>query len=118
MSSTYCFHNLGLEGADSRASSSKNSMYRLATMYRLADGETEEERPPTVHLPYVAGVSERIGRVCRDFNIRAVFKSGPTILTKVKDLSPGRSKRTSSTKCLAPAERCTSSRIHAGLEHA
>ena len=30
VSSTYCFQNLGL-GADSRASSSKNSMYRLAT---------------------------------------------------------------------------------------
>ena len=81
---------------------------------REHDGETEEERPPTVHLPYVAGVSERIGRVCRDFNIRAVFKSGPT---KVKDPSPGRSKQTSSTKCLAPAERCTSARLHAGLEH-
>ena len=31
MSSTYRFHRRGLEGADSRASSSKNSMYRLAT---------------------------------------------------------------------------------------
>ena len=47
-----------------------------------------EERPPTVHLPYVAGVSERIRRVYRDFNIRAVLKSGPTLLTKVKDLLP------------------------------
>ena len=40
---------------------------------------------------YVAGVSERIRRVCRDFNIRAVFKSGPTLrslLTKVKDPLP------------------------------
>ena len=58
---------------------------------REHDGETEEERPPTVHLPYVAGVSERIRRVCRDFNIRAVFKSGPTLrslLTKVKDPLP------------------------------
>ena len=58
---------------------------------RERDGETEEERPPTVHLPYVAGVSERIRRVCRDFNIRAVFKSGPTLrslLAKVKDPLP------------------------------
>ena len=31
VSSTYRFQNLGLEGADSRASSSKNSMYRLVT---------------------------------------------------------------------------------------
>ena len=56
---------------------------------RERDGEREEERTPTVHLPYVAGVSERIRRVCRDFNIRTVFKSRPTLcslLTKVKDL--------------------------------
>ena len=52
---------------------------RSASAAREHDGEMEEERPPTVHLPYVAGVSERIRRVCRDFNIRAVFKSGPTL---------------------------------------
>ena len=42
----------------------------------------------TVHLPYVAEVSERIRRVCKDFNTRAVFKSRPilhSLLTKVKD---------------------------------
>ena len=36
----------------------------------------------------MADVSERIRKVCRDFNIRTVFKSGPTLrslLTKVKD---------------------------------
>ena len=58
---------------------------------REDSGEREEERPPTVHLPYVAGVSERIRRVCKDFNIRAVFKSGPTLrslLTKVADPLP------------------------------
>ena len=43
------------------------------------EGEKEEERPPAVHLPYVAGISERIMRVCKDFNLRAVFKSGPTL---------------------------------------
>ena len=51
--------------------------------------DNETERPPIAYLPYVAGVSERIRNlVCRDFNIRTVFKSGPTlrgILTKVKD---------------------------------
>ena len=55
------------------------------------EGEREEERPPTVRLPYVADVSERIRRVCKDFNIRAVFKSGPilrSLFTKVKDPLP------------------------------
>ena len=36
---------------------------------RKHDGEREEEKPPTVHLTYVAGVCERIKRVCRDLNI-------------------------------------------------
>ena len=43
------------------------------------------------YLPYVAGVSERIRKVCRDFNIRMVLMSGPTLrslLTKVKDPLP------------------------------
>ena len=55
--------------------------------------EREEERSPTVHLPYryVVSISERIRRVCKDFNVRVVFKSGPTLrslLTKVKDTLP------------------------------
>ena len=57
----------------------------------MDEGEREEERPPTVHLPYMPGVSKRIRRMCKDFNIRAVFKSGPTLrslLTKVKDPLP------------------------------
>ena len=54
------------------------------------NGEREEERLLTVHLPYIVGVSERIRRVCEDFNIRMMFKSGPTfrsLLTKVNDPS-------------------------------
>ena len=53
--------------------------------------DNETERPPIAYLPYVAGVSERVRKVCRDFNIRTVFKSGPTLcslLTKVKDPLP------------------------------
>ena len=53
------------------------SFIRSASAAR-EEGEVEE-RPPTVHLPYVAGVSERIRRVCRDFDIRAVFRSKPTL---------------------------------------
>ena len=51
----------------------------------------EEDRPPLVMLPYVAGVSEDIRRVCRKFDMRVVFKSGRTLrtmLTKVKDTLP------------------------------
>ena len=71
-----------------QASSSKNFMYRLAT---TAETDNETERPPMAYLPYVAGISERIRKVCWDFNIRTVFKSGPTLrslLTKVKDPLP------------------------------
>ena len=37
------------------------------------DEEQEEERGPLVVIPYVAGKSEDIRRVCRKFNIRVVF---------------------------------------------
>ena len=50
-----------------------------------------EERVPIVHLPYVAGISEWTRRVCKEFNIRVVFKLGPTLhslLTKLKDPLP------------------------------
>ena len=54
----------------------------------------EQEKGPLVVIPYVAGMSEDIRRVCRKFNIRVVFKSGRTLrsmLTKVKDtLPPGK----------------------------
>ena len=53
--------------------------------------EEEQEKEPLVVIPYVAGMSEDIRRVCRKFNIRVVFKSGQTLrsmLTKVKDTLP------------------------------
>ena len=75
---------------------------------------------PLSYLPYVAGVSKRIRRVCKDFNIRVVFKSGLTLhslLSKVKDPLPMRSKQMLSMKCHAPAERCTLARLHIDLKH-
>ena len=87
---------------------------------REHDGEKEEDRPPTVHLPYIGGVSEQIRKVCKDFNVRAVFGSRPTLrslLTKVKDPLLWRSKQTMSTKYRAPAERCTSARLHVNSKH-
>ena len=51
----------------------------------------EEERQPTAHLPYVANISERIKRVCREFSKGTVLKSGPTLrslTSNVKDLLP------------------------------
>ena len=41
--------------------------------------------------PYVSGVSEQIGKACEKYNLKVVFKSGPTfrsLLTKVKDPLP------------------------------
>ena len=55
------------------------------------DEEQEKEKEPLVVIPYVAGMSVDIRRVCRKFNIRVVFKSGRTLrsmLTKVKDTLP------------------------------
>ena len=60
----------------------------------VSSPEEEQEKGPLVVIPYVAGMSEDIRRVCRKFNIRVVFKSGRTLhsmLTKVKNtLPPGK----------------------------
>ena len=57
----------------------------------VSSPEEGQEKGPLVVIPYVAGMSEDIRRVCRKFNIRVVFKSGWTLrsmLTKVKDTLP------------------------------
>ena len=44
-----------------------------------------------VVLPYTAGVSEYIRRVCSKFGMKVIFKSGQSlhsVLTKVKDALP------------------------------
>ena len=37
--------------------------------------EKEEDRPERPSTAYIAGITERTRRVCRDFNIRVVFKN-------------------------------------------
>ncbi len=47
---------------------------------------TEQEKGLILTIPYIAGLSESIQRVCRDFDIKTAFKSGKTLrshLTKV-----------------------------------
>ncbi len=53
--------------------------------------DTEQEKGLILTIPYVAGLSERIQRVCRDFDIKTTFKLGKTLrshLTEVKDTMP------------------------------
>ena len=56
------------------------------------DNEQEEkEKSPSFTISYMAGVSERIRRTCKKFNINVFFKSGPTLrsmLSRVKDPLP------------------------------
>ena len=52
------------------------------------EDDNKTEKPPVAFLPYIAGFSRK---VCQDFGIKTVFKSGPTLrslLTKVKDPIP------------------------------
>ena len=56
VSSTYRFQNLGLEGADCSASSSKNSMYKLATYYCRNKGAHGCTLPLLIELTVVAEV--------------------------------------------------------------
>ena len=81
---------------------------------RKDDRDREEEKLCTVQLPYIAGISEWIRRVCKDFNIRAVFKSSvlSSLGSKTYFL-----KRNSSMKCHSSVERCTSVRLHIDLKH-
>ena len=53
------------------------------------DEEQEEERGPLMVIPYVAKMSEDIRRICREFNIRVVFKSGQTLHSKLTDQGQG-----------------------------
>ena len=78
---------------------------------RERDPEEGEGKPTLMMLPYVAGVSERIRKACRNYNIKVVFRSvsGPCLL-RSKTLSPSRSKRTSCTRYHARVERSTSER--------
>ena len=49
------------------------------------------DQSPLVMLPYTAGVSEDIRRVCRKYSMRAIFRSGLSlcsVLTRVKDPLP------------------------------
>ena len=65
-----------------------------ARIPRKEEVEKEEERSPTVHLPYVAGISERIRKLVAirtSKYIRLVFNSGSTFcsfLNKVQDPFP------------------------------
>ena len=73
-------------------------------------------------LPYVAGISDRIRKACRNYNIRVVFRSGMTfrsLLTKIKDPLPADNKQTSFTKYFALVVSYTSvrSRDASKLEH-
>ena len=43
------------------------------------DTTSQEERPKLLYLPYVKGISEHIQRVCRQMNVRAVFRSRGTL---------------------------------------
>ena len=57
------------------------------------DDETSKTKPPVAFLPFVAVVRERNRKVCQDFNVRTVFKSGPTLrnlLTTAKKNLPDR----------------------------
>ena len=63
---------------------------KTASKPRRAAEPTEEPRA-TAFIPYVAGLSEDVRRVCRRYDIRTVFRSSSTLrgqLMRVKDQDP------------------------------
>ena len=75
----------------------KQNGYPLAFIHSISsmqkpledpDDEEQQEKPPVVAIPYVSCVSERIRKACEKFDLKVVFKSGPTLcslFTRVKD---------------------------------
>ena len=64
-----------------------------ATIRREGNTQDEWEWTPkaTITIPYIAGVSEDIRRVCKSFDVRLAFKTARTIcskITEVKDPLP------------------------------
>ena len=58
---------------------------------RVPQDRDEVDSSKLIAIPYVSGLSEDIRRICRRFDIRVVFRSGPTLrsqLTKLKDKLP------------------------------
>lgn len=66
----------------------RSAAHPLAPHDPLGD---EEDSQPIVSIPYVAGMSEEIKRICRGSNLRVIFWSGHmlrSLLTQVKDTLP------------------------------
>ena len=60
---------------------------------KLREGETKRAPRATITIPYIAGVSEEVRRVCWDYDVRVAIKAGRTLhsklkLTWVKELLP------------------------------
>lgn len=57
----------------------------------LSSRSTEDNKQPTLYLPYIRGVSEQIEHLCRTLKVRTVFKSSTTLrglLVHVKNRIP------------------------------
>ena len=50
---------------------------------KLREGETEWAPRATITIPYIAGVSKEVRRVCWDYDARVAFKTGRTLLSKL-----------------------------------
>jgi hypothetical protein len=58
-------------------------------------GETQKPKPKkTVSLPYIPGISEKLGRICSNYNIRAVYNSKETLGKSLRKVKPSRPRET------------------------
>ena len=52
-------------------------------------GTVESEAPQkTMSLPYIPGISEKKGRICKDYNIRTVYHSSDTLGKRLTSVKP------------------------------
>ena len=55
-----------------------------STVSRKKNNDNNESKDDKVRvvIPYVEGLAEDVRRVCRDYAVQVVFKSGPTLKEK------------------------------------
>ena len=88
-----------------------DSILSTRKMNRVSE-ESETQKPPTVCLPYIRGVSERIQKICAPYNIRTVFKSESTLRRHLVRVKPPTEKN--QTKNCIYSIPCSCSKVYKG----
>jgi hypothetical protein len=69
------------------------SQFTEQALHGKKQPQHERTKPKkTVTLPYIPGISEKLGRICSSYNIRAVYSSKETLGRSLRNVKPERPK--------------------------